>query len=104
MPSDVESPMYATAWQEVRVAGAALGDTAFGDLVACAGEVVDGAAGAWCVKSLISAGALAEDGGNPLLSAPVLITPPRPAPSSARTLSAATEATPAATRCRRRRR
>src|SRR5215212_7624851 len=98
MPADVESPMYVTASQEVRVAGAALGD-----LFAGARAVVV-EAGAWCVESLISAEAFPVGGGNPLPSAPVLITPARPAPSSARTLSATTETAPTATRRRRRRR
>src|SRR5215212_3010015 len=96
MPADVESPMYTTARQEVWVAGAAFGAAAFdaaafGDLVledfvACAGEVVGGAACAWCVEILISAGAF-RAGGCIVLpsSAPGLITPARPAPSSART-------------------
>src|SRR5215212_5513854 len=99
MPADVESPMYVTASQEVRVAVAALGD-----LFAGARAVVVEAAGAWCVENLISAEAFPVGGGNPLPSAPVLITPARPAPSSARTLSATTETAPTATRRRRRRR
>src|SRR5918911_4979404 len=98
MPNDVESPMYATASQEVRLSDAALGEEGAGD------EAVGGAAGASSVESLISpAGAFSEGGGNPLPSAPMLIAPARLAPSSARTLSATTEAIPAATRCRRRR-
>src|SRR5215211_6466809 len=114
MPSDVESPMYTTASQEVRVAGAAFGDAPFGDaafggsalcdFVACVGEEEGGAAGAWCVEILISAGAFARCDEPLSPSAPGPITPARPAPSSARTPSAATETTPAATRCRFRRR
>src|SRR5215211_2398004 len=109
MPSEVESPMYTTASQEVRVAGAAFGDaafddSAFGDLFACAGVVMGGAAGAWCVEILISAGAFARCDEPLSPSAPGPITPVRPAPSSARTPSAATETTPTATRCRLRRR
>src|SRR5215207_10328403 len=109
MPSDVESPMYATASQEVRVADAAFGvaafgDAAFGDESAGTGAVVGGAAGAWSVWTLIAAVAIPEGGGDPLASAPMLITPARPAPSSARTPSAATEAIPAAIRRRRWRR
>src|SRR5215204_285324 len=109
MPSDVESPMYATASQEVRVADAAFGVAAFGvaafgDESAGTGAVVGGAAGAWSVWTLIAAVAIPEGGGDPLASAPMLITPARPAPSSARTPSAATEAIPAAIRRRRWRR
>src|SRR5918992_2306368 len=103
MPSDVESPMYATALQEVRVADAAFGGAAFGDESAGAGAVVGGAAGVWSVWTLIAAVAFPE-GADPLGSALILITPAKPAPSSARTLSAATEAIPAAIRCRRWRR
>src|SRR5687767_239373 len=99
MPSDVESPMYTTASQEVRAAGAAFCDSGLDDSGARASAVVGGAAGAWRVESLISAGALAESDVEALLSsAPALITPARPTPSSARTLSAATETTPAAAR------
>src|SRR5918912_3817570 len=101
MPNDVESPMYATASQEVLASDAALGEE-----VAGAGAVVGGAAAAdaLSVESLISsAEAFPEGGGNPLPSAPMLITPARLAPSSAKTPSATTEAIPAATRCRRRR-
>src|SRR5215210_8395978 len=94
MPADVESPMYATALQEVPVADAPLGDE-----VAGAGAVVGGAADAWSVESLISsAGAFSEGGANPLPSAPMLITPAawpvpaRPALASARTLNAPTKA------------
>src|SRR5215204_1619288 len=89
MPNDVESPMYATASQEVRVSDATLGEE-----VAGVGAVVGGAAaGASSVESLISSpGAFSEGGGNPLPSAPRLFTPARPAPSSARTLSAPTKA------------
>src|SRR5215210_8115047 len=89
MPADVESPMYATASQEVRVADAALGDE-----VAGAGAGAGGAAGASSVESLISSsGAFSEGGGNPLPSVPMRITPARPAPANVRTLSAPTKAT-----------
>src|SRR5215218_7091560 len=114
MPSEVESPMYTTASQEVRVAGAAFCDAVFGDaafvgelalddFVACAGEVVGGAACAWCVESWISAGASPRGVVEPLPSSGP-ITPARPAPSTTRILSATTETTLAATHCRRRRR
>src|SRR4051794_9711439 len=89
MPTDVESPIYATASQEVLVSDAALGDE-----VASSGAGEGGAEGASSVESLISSvGAFSESGGNPLSLAPVLITPDRPAPASARTLSAPTKAT-----------
>src|SRR5919199_848850 len=94
MHADVESPIYATASQEVRASDAALGDE-----VADAGAVVDGAADALSMESLISSvGAFSEGDGNPLLSAPMLIAPAawpaptRPAPASARTLNAPTQA------------
>src|SRR5215212_6889418 len=89
MPADVESPMYATASQEVWLSDAALGEEAAG-----AGAVVGGAAGASSVESLISSVGTfsSEIGGNPL-PVPMLITPARPAPASARTLSAPTKAT-----------
>ena len=119
--------MYATARQEVRVAEAAFGvpvfcgalfggevsgdgagvrvaDAALDDEVSGDAAVVGGAAGAWCAEILISAGTLSERGGDPLPPAPMLITPAKPTTSSVRTLSAPTEATPAASRCRRRRR
>ncbi|MDF2701674.1 MAG: hypothetical protein K0S10_618, partial [Rubrobacteraceae bacterium] len=65
--------MYTTASQEVRVAGAAFCVPAFCDsvldgFVASARAVVGGAAGAWCVESLISVGALAESDVEALLS------------------------------------
>jgi hypothetical protein len=71
MPADVESPMYATASQEVRGSVAALGNE-----VADAGAVVGGAADSWSMERLISSGDFSEGGDNPLLSAPMLITPP----------------------------
>src|ERR687885_209057 len=93
MHADVESPIYATASQEVRASDAALGDE-----VADAGAVVDGAADALSIESFISSvGAFSEGGDNPLLSAPMLIAPAawpaptRPAPASAKTLNAPTQ-------------
>src|SRR5215210_7961513 len=97
MPADVESPMYATASQEVRVADAALSD----EEVAGSEAVVGGtASGVYSVEMLISSlGTSSEGCATSLSSAPMLITPARPATSSARTLSVAIEATPAANRC-----
>src|SRR5919202_806057 len=94
MPADVESPMYATPSQEVRVS-----DTAFGDEAADAGAVVGGAAaGAWSMESLISSvGAFSEGGDDPLSAVSRLIipaawaAPARPVTASATTLSAPTK-------------
>src|SRR3954451_19438413 len=96
MPNDVESPMYATVSQDVRVT-----DVGLGDEVAGAGEVLGGAAGALSVESLISSAGAFSEGDSPLPPAPMLIIPARLAPSSARRLSATTEAIPATIRCRR---
>src|SRR5919202_3855598 len=93
MPADVESPMYATASQEVRVS-----DAAFGVEAADTGAVVGGAAGAWSMESLISSvGACSEGGDDPLPSASRLIipaawaAPARPVTASATTLNAPTK-------------
>ena len=91
--------MYTTASQEVRVASAAFCDPVFCDsvldgFVGSARAVVGGAAGAWCVESLISVGALAESDVEALLVGSGTNHPRQASASSARTPSAATETTP----------
>src|SRR5919112_2379173 len=106
MPADVESPMYTTARQEVRVAVRVADlspgdevDLSLGDKIFGGESVVGGAVGASRVESLISAEASLEGGDGPLAAEPTPATPARPMTSSARTPSATTEVTPAATRC-----
>jgi hypothetical protein len=120
MPAEVESPMHATAWQDVRVAEASRGDGFFGAgsvegregaAASCvetldgvffgAASAVRGAATAAACVEIFPAGLFAEGCGDPLPASAMPVTPAKPATSSARTLRAATEATAAATRCRR---
>src|SRR5215212_9140595 len=121
MPSDVESPMYATELQEEAFRDAAsfdfdapsdCGDFASSGVVfrveflrplASGAGVVSGASTVWCEDTPGSAGALSAAADNPLLFGVWgWITPAKPATSSARTPSARTTTTLLPTNRRRR--
>src|SRR5918995_2268661 len=120
MPSEVESPMYATALQEDMVGDAALRGSCdfcsfatdsrsfgsrgcsevraavFGDIFSGAG-VLSGATTVRCVETLGCAGPFRDRAASPVLSAVGPTTPVKPAQSNASTATATTDTTPVTT-------